>query len=67
MYGERTAVLRPLVNGSAVDLHARKAIVVIIKVDIEAVGRSQPIEVRTINVNRPHPPGVTCGHDKIVC
>jgi hypothetical protein len=66
MYGERAAVLRPLVNGSAVDLHARKAIVVIIKVDIETVGRSQPIEVPTVNIDRPQPPGVTCWHDEIV-
>jgi hypothetical protein len=67
-YRERAAVLRPRWKiGPAVDLHARKATVVIIKEDIETVGRSLPTDVRAINIDPFHQPRLTHGHDKIVC
>jgi hypothetical protein len=65
MYPERATVLLPP-RESGVDLVAGKAIVVSIKVDSKTIGRTLPIEVRSININPPHDPGVTCGHNKIV-
>jgi len=65
MYPERATVLLPP-RQSCVDLAEGKTTVVRIKEDTESVGRSRPIEVRTINIDPPHDPGVTCGHNKIV-
>jgi len=64
MYPERTTVLLPR-RETGVDLVAGKAIVVSIKVDSETVGRSLPIEVRAINIDPSHDPGVIL-HNKIV-
>jgi hypothetical protein len=58
MYPERATVLLPP-RETGVDLVAGKAIVVSIKVDSETIGRSLPIEVRSINIDPPHHPGVT--------
>jgi hypothetical protein len=64
MYPERATVLLPR-RETGVDLVAGKAIVVSIKVDSETIGRSLPIEVRAINIDPPHDPGVIL-HNKIV-
>jgi hypothetical protein len=64
MYPERATVLLPG-RKTGVDLVAGKAIVVSIKVDSESIGRSRPIEVRAINIDPSHDPGVTL-HSKIV-
>jgi len=58
MHPERaTVLLSPRESG--VDLVAGKAIIVSIKVDSKTIGRSRPIEVRSINIDPPHHPGVT--------
>jgi hypothetical protein len=64
MESESATVLRPRYE-TCVDLVAGKAIVVRINVDSETVGRSPPIEVRAVNIDPPHLPGVTL-HNKIV-
>jgi hypothetical protein len=58
MYPERATVLLPR-RESGVDLVAGKAIIVRIKYDSESIGRSRPIEVRAVNIDPPHNPGVT--------
>jgi hypothetical protein len=66
VYGERAAILCPIHNISRFVKHrARKAAIIRIKENVETIGRSRPIEVRAINNDPLHEPGVTL-HNKII-